>query len=103
MKKVLCWLLAFLLAGTLALFGISFACARAVEPGLREGGTPVSEGVQRVEMNLVREKIEELAPIYGFSAETAMKVVTEEKLAEMNRQAALWWNGILVNGRKHRR
>ena len=98
MKKVLCWLLAFLLAGTLALFGISFACARAVEPGLKEGGTPVSEGVQRVEMNLVREKIEELAPIYGFSAETAMKVVTEEKLAEMNRQAALWWNGILVNG-----
>ena len=98
MKKVLCWLLAFLLAGSLALYGVSFACARAVEPGMKEGGTPVSDSVQRMEMNLIREKIEALAPIYDFSAKTAMKVVTDEKIAEMNRQAALWWNGILVNG-----
>ena len=98
MKKILCWFLAFLLAGTLALFGVSFACSRAVDPALREGGAPVSDGVQREEMNLIREKIAELAPICGFSADTALKVVTEEKIAEMNRQAALWWNGILVSG-----
>jgi len=98
MKRVLCWLLAFFLAGALALFVVSFACARAVDPGLKEGGTPVSDSVRSTEMNLIRNRIEELAPIYGFSAETAMKVVTDEKIAEMNRQAALWWNSVLVNG-----
>ena len=98
MKKILCWLLAFLLAGTLALFGISYACSRAVDPGLKEGGAVASDSVQQMEMNLIREKVEELAPIYGFSAETAMKVITPEKIAEMNRQTALWWNGILTNG-----
>jgi hypothetical protein len=98
MKKILCWLLAFLLAGTLALFGFSFACSCAVEPGLKEGGAVASDGVQQMEMNLIRQKIDELAPVYGFSTETALKLVTPEKIAEMNRQVALWWNGILTSG-----
>lgn len=98
MKKILCWLLAFLLTGTLALFGFSYVCSRAVEPGLKEGGTAVSDSVQRMEMELIRDKIAELAPIYEFSAETAMEYITPEKLAEMNEQAAAWWNHLLVNG-----
>ena len=37
MKKILCWLLAFLLTCTLALFGFSYVAARAVDPALKEG------------------------------------------------------------------
>ena len=98
MKKVLCWLLALLLTGFLALFGASFAAARAVEPGMKEGGTAASDSVQQMELRLIREKIEELAPIYEFSADAALNCVTPELVAEMNQQTALWWNSILVNG-----
>ena len=51
-----------------------------------------------MEMELIREKIAELAPIYEFSAETAMEYITPDKVAEMNEQAASWWNGLLTNG-----
>ena len=98
MKKLICWFLALLLTGTLALFGFSYIAGRAVDPALREGGTAVSDKVQQIELQLIREKIDELAPIYGFSAETAMEYVTSQKLAEMNDQAALWWNNLLTNG-----
>ena len=98
MKKILCWFLALLLAGTLALFGVSYVGAQAVEPGTREGGSVAADSVQEYEMNLIRDKITELAPLYDFKAETAMKYVSPEKVAEMNRQAALWWNTLLVNG-----
>ena len=36
--------------------------------------------------------------IYRFSADTAMKYVTAEKVAEMNVQAARWWNTLLTSG-----
>ena len=98
MKKILCWLLAFLLTCTLALFGFSYVAARAVDPALKEGGTPVDGNVQQLELQLIRKKIDELAPIYQFSADTAMKYVTAEKVAEMNVQAARWWNTLLTNG-----
>lgn len=98
MKKILCWLLAFLLTCTLALFGFSYAAARAVDPGLKEGGTPADGFVQKLELQLIRNKIDELAPIYQFSADTAKKYVTVEKVAEMNDQAARWWNSLLTNG-----
>ena len=98
MKKVLCWLLALLLAGSLALFGFSYIGAEAVEPGLREGGTVASASVQDMEMQLIRDRIMELAPIYEFGARTALEYVTPEKLAEMNRQAARWWNTLLTSG-----
>ena len=98
MKKILCWLLAFLLTCTLALFGFSYVAARAVEPALKDGGTPVDGNVQQLELQLIRKKIDELAPIYQFSADTAMKYVTAEKLAEMNDQAARWWNTLLTSG-----
>ena len=98
MKKILCWFLALLLTGTLALFGVSHFGAKLVEPGLREGGTTVSGSVQEAEMELIRKKAAELADVYGFSAETAMQFITPEKLAAMNDEAALWWNSLLANG-----
>ena len=98
MKRFLCWFLALLLTGFLVLFGISYAVSQVVEPGTREGGAVASDSIQKMELALIQKKIEELAPIYGFSAETAMKYVTPEAVGEMNRQTALWWNSILVNG-----
>ena len=98
MKKIICWFLALLLTGSLALFGFSYVGAQAVDPALREGGTVASDEVQQTEMRLIRDRIGELAPIYEFSAETAMRYITPEKLAEMNRQTALWWNSLLTNG-----
>ena len=58
MKKILCWLLAFLLTCTLALFGFSYVAARAVDPALKEGGTPVDGFVQKLELQLIRNKID---------------------------------------------
>ena len=98
MKRFLCWFLALLLTGFLVLFGISYAVSQVVEPGTREGGAVASDSIQKMELALIQKKIEELAPIYGFSAETAMKYVTPEAVGEMNRQTAVWWNSILVNG-----
>ena len=100
MKKILCWLLAFLLTGTLALFGFSYVGAQAVDPALRKGGAVASDRVQEMEMQLIRDKVDELASVYEFRADTAMKFITPEKFAEMNTQAALWWNSLLADGRE---
>ena len=98
MKKVLCYLLALFLACGFALLGVSWVGAQAVEPGLRDGGAVPGAEVQQREMQLIREKLEEMAPLYGFSAEAALQFVTPEVVADMNRQAARWWNTMLASG-----
>ena len=45
MKKIIAFLLAFLLTGTLALFGACFTASLTAAPAMREGGAPVSSQV----------------------------------------------------------
>ena len=98
MKKAVNWFLAFLLTGSLAFLGVSWAFRQAVAPALRDGGTPVTQAVREKEMELIREKEGELGAIYGFDAEWALKMVTPEVLEDLNRQSAAWWNTLLTEG-----
>ena len=98
MKKICAYILAFLLTGSLALFGVTFACSGAVEPGLRNGGALPSDEVIKQEEKLIRERVTELGVIYGFSPDTVMPILNSERIGELNRQAALWWNNLLKNG-----
>lgn len=99
MKKAVCWLLVFLLTGTLVLLGFSGVFSLAAAPALREGGTPVPQAVREEEAELIRARVNDLGDIYGFAPESAMKAVTPEILDELNEQAAAWWNAVLTEGR----
>lgn len=98
MKKAVNWFLAFLLTGTLAFFGITWAFRQAVAPALKDGGTPVTEAVREKEMEQIRGKVQELGSIYGFDAERALKMITPEVLEDLNVQSAAWWNTLLTEG-----
>ena len=98
MKKAVNWILAFLLTGMLAMLGVSWAFRQAVAPELKDGGTPVSDGIRAQEMEIIGEKVAELGSIYGFDAEWLMKMVTPEAVEDLDRQAAAWWNTLLTEG-----
>ncbi|MBP5727974.1 MAG: hypothetical protein J6Y48_12960, partial [Clostridia bacterium] len=99
MKKFLAWFLAFLMTGTLILFGLCFAGRQAIIPAMGETGAPVSESVIREEKELARERITALAELYGFSAEPVINLVDEEVLRDLNEQASLWWSSVLQDGK----
>ena len=82
MKKFFAWFLAFLMTGTLILFGICFAGQQAIAPAMGDAGAPVSDSVIREEKELVRERITALAELYGFSAEPVIGAVNEETLRD---------------------
>lgn len=98
MKKILVWLLAFLLTGCLVLFGLLFAGQQAVAPAIRQGGAPVNPAVVDREAELIRERITEQAAIYGFSPEPVIAFVDRGTLEEMNRDGSMWWYSILTSG-----
>ena len=80
MRKIIAWFLAFLLTGTLILFGICFAGRQLIIPAMGEEGAAVNESVIREEKELARERITALAELYGFSAEPVIETVNEETL-----------------------
>ena len=99
MKKFFAWFLAFLMTGTLILFGMCFAGQQAIAPAMGDAGAPVSDSVIREEKELVRERITALAELYGFSAEPVIGAVNEETLRDLNEQASLWWSSVLRDGK----
>ena len=99
MKNKHTWFLAFLMTGTLILFGLCFAGRQAIIPAMGETGAPVSESVIREEKELARERITALAELYGFSAEPVISLVDEEVLRDLNEQASLWWSSVLRDGK----
>ena len=93
------WVLALLLTLGLALGAGSLLLKRVVtNRGLHEG-IALREEVLAEEMALVREKAEELAEEYHFSAELITAQVTEETLRELNRATIAWWTGMAETGR----
>ena len=97
-RRILVILLSLLLTGTLALFCVSLLGRQMILPAMNAGGAPVSENVLREEERLVRERVEKLAQLYGFSAGPVLEAIGEETLADLNRQASLWWNSVLAEG-----
>ena len=98
MKRGIAWLLAFLLTGSLILFCVTFVGRQMIVPGMRDSGAPVSSRVVTAEKELIREKVEELAELYRFSAEPVINAINDETLKELNEQASLWWNSVLADG-----
>lgn len=97
-KKAVRWILAFLLTGSLAFLGASWAYRRAVAPALKDGGTPASPAFRARELEMIREKVNELAAIHGFQAGPVMNTLTDEVIADLDIQAAAWWNTLLAEG-----
>ena len=98
MKKIIAFLLAFLLTGALILFGVSFTARQVILPALGSGGAPVSNGLIREEQQLARERVTGIAGIYGFDPEPVAGLITEDVLRDLNSQASDWWSMLLQEG-----
>ena len=99
MKKIIAVLLAFLLTGALVLFCVTFVIRQIVLPAMGGEGAKVSDSVIREEQKLARERVENLASVYGFEAEPVISLITEDTLRDLNSQASLWWTTLLQEGK----
>ena len=99
MKKVILWLLAFALTGTLLLTCVCLIGRQVIAPGLQEDGAQVSDTVIREEKELARQRITELADLYGFTAEPVIEFVDEETLRGLHKEASQWYSRILTSGK----
>ena len=99
MKKIIAWILAFLLTGSLILFGVCLVGRQVIAPAMGDEGAPVSESLIREEKDLARERITTLADLYGFDPEPVIALVNEDVLKELNGQASLWWSSVLRDGK----
>ena len=98
MKKILAWLLAFLLTGSLVLFCVSYIGRRTIAPAMGDQGAKVSARVIAAEKEMIREKITVLAALYGFTPEPVIGVISDDVLTDLNAQASLWWSSVLADG-----
>ena len=99
MRKILTVLLAFLLTGTLVLFCMSFLAQQAIAPAMGEEPASVDDGTIREQMQMVRERVTEIAELYGFSPEPVIGIIDEDTLRDLNRQASSWWSSLLRDGK----
>ena len=99
MKKIIAMLLAFLLTGALILFSVAFLLQQIIQPAMDEDGAQVSDAVIRAEQQLAKERITNLANLYGFEAEPVVSLVSAETLRDLNSQASLWWSTLLKEGK----
>ena len=99
MKKILLWILAFILTGTLLLTCVCLVGRQVIAPGLQEDGAQVSDAVIREEKELARQRITELADLYGFTAEPVIEFVNEETLRDLHQEASRWYSRILTDGK----
>lgn len=99
MKRFTAVLLALLLTAMLVIFSISFVCRQLILPAMNEKGAQISDDVIREELLLARERVTELAELYGIEAEPAISVISEDTLRDLHRQASEWWRDLLQEGR----
>ena len=99
MKKCFAVLLAFLLTGSLVLFGMTFLFRSVAAPAISGGEAAADSGVAAREEELIRDSVRELAGLYGFSADAVLAKIDTETVLAMNRQANAWWRGLLKDGK----
>ena len=99
MKKTIAWFLAFLMTGSLILFGVCLVGRQVLAPAMGDEGAPVSESLIREEKELARERITALAELYGFDPEPVVAIVSEDVLRDLNSQASLWWSSVVRDGK----
>lgn len=98
MKKIIAWLLAFLLTGALILFCAAFTLRLTLIPAFASTGAPVPERVAEAEKGLIRERTSALAELHGFTPGPVADWLTGSALTELNEQASLWWSSVLADG-----
>lgn len=98
MKKIIAFLLALALTGTLVLFCVSFIGRQAIAPAMSEGGAQVSDAVIREERLLAQERVKEQADLYGFEAEPVISLIDDNTLRDLHSQASKWWSVLLQDG-----
>ena len=99
MKKITAILLSFLLTAALILFCVSLIVTGIFAPAMSGDGAGISNDLIREEQELIRERIDALAELYGFDPEPVKEFVDEEKLRSLNAQASAWWSSVLQNGK----
>ncbi len=99
MKKIIAWLFALLLTGSLILFGVCLVGHQVIAPAMGDEGAPVSDSLIQEEKDLVRVRITALAELYGFNPEPVIDAVNEDVLKDLNSQASLWWSSVLRDGK----
>ena len=99
MKKITAILLSFLLTAALILFCVSLIVTGILAPAMSGDGARVNDNLIREEQELIRERIDALAELYGFDPEPVKEFVDEEKLRSLNAQASAWWSSVLQNGK----
>ena len=97
MRRIIAVLLAFLLTGSLVLFGLCFTGRQAVLPLMNGNSALSGTSLLREEKQLVRERVEALADLYHFEAEPVIAVITDDVLLDLNQQASDWWSTLLRN------
>ena len=98
MKKIIAWLLAFLLTGALVLFCGAFTLRLTLVPAFASTGAKVPERVVNAEKELIRERVGALAELHGYTPGPVADLLTGSALTELNEQASLWWSSVLADG-----
>lgn len=94
--QLICVLLAMMLMMCVLLTGVTAGLHLFTGvPGLHESVAATAE-VQAAQAEQINRKVGELSAKHGFAADTAMALITAEEVADYNRRAVTWWQGLLA-------
>lgn len=88
-------ILTFLLILTLTLTCLTWQLHRVATDGALHEGIATDGRILALQMERIQARVEELAQEQHFHKETAMQFITDEALAEYNREVIAWWMGMM--------
>lgn len=98
LSRALAWILAFMLAGTLAVTIMSAGAGTALSSEDLHVRASVSDSVVREQKEKIDARIRELAEEYAFSTDAVTGTITEETIRELDQEYARWWTRIVNEG-----
>ena len=98
--RIAAWGLAFLLTVTLtaAILGGPAAWNRILTDEGLHIRTATEDQVIRRQMDMISERIREIAEDYGFSADDVAGLISREDIEDINDRTARWWTRIVSDG-----
>ena len=87
--------MAFILMLTLTLTCLTWQVNRVATDRALHESIAADGRITTMQLERIRQRVEELAGEYHFQAETAMQFITADTLAEHSRQAIAWWMGLM--------
>ena len=92
---ILAWVLTILLMLTLTALCLTWQVNRVLTSTDLHESVALDSRVQQAQMERIETSVQELAQRYSFNPETVMNLVTEESIAQYNREVIAWWMGLL--------